>query len=301
MATLTTSLDSIELVTSAAISTDYSALYIDTGAVLNLAAQANDGNVATATTTTLVPAPGPRVVRRVLEITVRNAHASSTQTATLQKNVNGTAVKITPDITLLAGESLTYDTVRGLVVFDSSGRPKQSTANSPRAPQLMSNPAFQANDITSTRALGSGWYAASYMGKAPRAFDWATLRLRVTTAVSAGASEQCQVAIATGDINVGGAPTLTVRGFTSAEGTLNSTGLKSVVVSVAGINEGDNIWAIAGCSAPTVLQVRAGLADDLQGGSFALVSSHPSAILNTPTAFTILGATVSTPWFELVV
>lgn len=90
--------------------------------------------------------------------------------------------------------------------------------------------------------------------------------------VSAGAGEWCQVAIAKGDVNIGGNPTLTVVGFTSVEGTWNSTGLKSTIVSVGanqGLNEGDNIWVVAGCSVGTggvTPIVRAGLADDLQTG-----------------------------------
>ena len=305
MLTLNTQNDKLQLVTGSAVSTDYVVVYQDTPGPpgpLNSyeSVGTSDGNVATATTTDVVGAPAPRTARRVLEVTIINKHASSSQTVTLNKNVNGTSYAVTPAVTLLAGEALLYRPGTGFQTVDASGRVKSSSANTVRSPQAMVNPAFQMNDIASTVALGTGWAAASYVGKAPRSLDWATVRAKITTAVSAGASEWCQVAIATGDVNVGGNPTLTVRGFTSVEGTWNSTGLKSTVVSTTGINEGDGLWVIAGCSAPVILKVQAGLAENNQIGTFAVVSSQPSSILNTPTAFVLLAATVSAPQLSLV-
>lgn len=304
MPTLNSPNDKLQLVTGSGVSTDYAVVYTDTGVVrFEDGTLTSDGNVTTATTTDIVGSPQARVVRRVLEICVRNKHASSTQTVTLQKSVNGTAVALTPAVTLAAGEMLMYRTNTGFQVFDSSGRLKTSASGTFRPSQLMANPAFQTNDITSTVALGTGWCAASYMGKAPRALDWATIRAKITTAVSVGAGEWAQVGIATGDLVPGAAPTLTLRGFTSVEGTWNSTGLKSTVVSTAGINEGDGLWVVAGCSGGTgaaILKIQAGLADNVQTGAFAVVSNEPNQILGTPTAFVLMGAAVSAPQLFLI-
>lgn len=302
MITLNTTLDLLQIITGVSGSTDYSATFADMPGTTLEANQTADGNITAAATNTLVGSPPPRTARKIHSVQVRNRHGSDSQTVTLVKSVNGTAYRLTPAVTLFSGEALSFTRESGLTVYTANGREKIANGSF-TAPQFMTNPAFQTNDITGTTLAGTGWCMASYVGKAPRNLEWATVRLRVTTAVSAGASEWCQVALAKGDVNVGGNPTLTVVGFTSAEGTLNSTGLKSIVVSVGAnyaINEGDNIWAIAGCSAPVVLRIRAGLADDVQGGTFALVSSQPSAIIGVATAFTILGATVSAPWLSVV-
>lgn len=302
---LASSTEKLQIITGSTASTDYSISFSDTPGGVYEQGQTSDGSISTATTTDVVAAPQPRVVRNIISVRIRNTHASTTQTVTLQKNNNGTAYKVTPSVTLFPGESLWLSTVDGLEVYAANGALKTKGV-SYAPPQAMTNPNFQTNDITSTIQVGPGWSVASYMGKAPRNLDWATVRLRVTTAASVGPGEWCQVALAKGDVNVGGNPTLTVVGFTSAEGVLNSTGLKSVVVSVganSAINEGDNLWAVVGCSTGTggtSPRFRAGLADDVQAGTFALVSNQPSAIINTATAGVILGATVSAPWFVLV-
>lgn len=314
MVTITAQNAAIQLVAASNVSTDW-LISFDEIINPNTRSQSRDfdppwgsfsGNITTAQTKSMLTVPDTITSYKVTGIIVRNRDASLSQTVSLAKYnaVSGVTTYFSPTVTLAAGETLQWFPDEGVKIIDANGLLKQQSATgSFRSPQLMSNPAFQTNDITSTVVVGNGQCFASYMGKAPRALDWATVRARITTAVSVGAGEWAQVAIATGNINVGAGPTLTIRGFTSIEGTWNSTGLKSTIVSTVGINEGDGLWVVAGCSGGTgaaILKVRAGLADDIQGGSFALVSSEPSTILNTATAFSILGATVSAPWFELV-
>lgn len=169
--------DSLQLITSAAISTDYNITYDDNPGSQLLSAQ---GNIATATTTTILAAPTARITRRVSDVFIRNKHASTTQTVTLIKTVSGTSYHVFPAVTLFAGESLSYTNSNGLQVFTATGRQKIANGSF-ISPQLLVCPEFQASDITSTRALGPGWCIASYMGKAPRNLEWVTVRARIAT------------------------------------------------------------------------------------------------------------------------
>lgn len=121
---LTGTTHSLELVTAAAVTTDYVASYTDidkSGASTVVTYGSSHGNVTTATDTTLVAAPGASISRKITGITVRNAHASSTQTVTIQKDVGGTEYTVLT-ATLAAGESLVYEDGRGWVLYDAQGR-----------------------------------------------------------------------------------------------------------------------------------------------------------------------------------
>lgn len=64
--------------------------------------------ISTATTTTVVAAPGASTYRRVKGLTIRNNHASSSNVVTVQK-YNGTIAADLVGVTLLAGETLSRD------------------------------------------------------------------------------------------------------------------------------------------------------------------------------------------------
>lgn len=304
MTILNNSTESLQLITASAVTTDYNVSYSTSpGSALDTS-QSSQGNIADATTTTIVAAPETRKATRVLDVFVRNKHATSTQTVTLVKTVSGTSYHLTPAMTLLAGEALHYSKDSGVATFDSTGRKKTTGVKSASSSILMS-PTFAANDLTSTRVIGPGWSQATYVGKAPRALESVTARLRVTTAVSAGAAtEWCEVAIAKGAPVAGAGPTLTVVGFTSAETALASVGMHNVIVSISplyGLNEDDDVWILVGSSAGIVPIIRAGLADNLMTGGHAIVSSRPSSILGTPTAYTLPIVTVSAPWIAGII
>lgn len=299
---LNTSSESLSLITGATGSVDYNVSYRDSPGSPG-DTQSSQGNVTTATTTTVVAAPETRKYRTILDVFVRNKHASSIQTVTLAKTVSGTDYYLTPSVTLLAGESLHYSMDKGLSTFDSTGRIKTTGVKSASSSLLMS-PTFMAVNHSDTRTIGPGWTQATYVGKAPRALDYITTRLRVTTAVSAGASEWCEVAIAKGAVNPGGNPTLTVVGWTSAETALASIGMHNVIVSVKptySIQEDDDIWLLVGASAAVNPIIRAAGHDIIQTGAHAIVSNRPSAIIGTATAYTIAPVSTSTAWIAGII
>jgi hypothetical protein len=78
--------------------------------------------IATATTTTIVAAPGSSTQRTVRFLTIRNRHATTAQTVTLQLYNGSTAYEIYK-VTLAAGETLVYDEAAGFNYISAIGKP----------------------------------------------------------------------------------------------------------------------------------------------------------------------------------
>jgi hypothetical protein len=122
---LTQNSESFTLTTTAAASTDWSVGWVDMASTGATAGSAQ-GNIPTATTTTLVPAPNAGVQRQLKSMTVVNAHASLTQTVTLSKN-DGSARALIRNIPLAPNESLDWVDSIGFRVLDASGVPKPNS------------------------------------------------------------------------------------------------------------------------------------------------------------------------------
>lgn len=115
---LTSTGESFTLATGSALSTDWSAAWVDMSSAGATAGSAQ-GNVATATTTTLVAAPVAGVQRQLKSLTVVNA-SGSTQTITLIKD-DGSARALLRNVPLLANESIDYLDTTGFRVLNASG------------------------------------------------------------------------------------------------------------------------------------------------------------------------------------
>jgi hypothetical protein len=120
---LTATDQTLELETSGAFSTDWTTHYADHTST-TFTPGANQGNVATATTTTIVAAPAASTQRQIKSITVRNRDAVSTQTVIIKKDVAATEFQITGPIQLAPGELLVYVDGEGWTVYDINGARK---------------------------------------------------------------------------------------------------------------------------------------------------------------------------------
>lgn len=120
---LTDTTHSLELVTSAALSTDWVVDYtdVDKSGATAVTPGSAQGNVSSATDTTIVSAPSASVYRAVRHISLRNKDASSTQTVTIQKDVSGTEYEIAK-ATLAAGETWEWTPETGGRTLDAQGR-----------------------------------------------------------------------------------------------------------------------------------------------------------------------------------
>lgn len=120
---LTATDEVLQLTLVQAISTDITVGWIDhsdTGAVPDT----NQLNTSTAGSTEIVSSPASGEQRQIKFLSVRNGHASTTQTVVIQKD-DGTAFDLTSDVELLAGETLQYIDSIGFKVFDDNGVEKQ--------------------------------------------------------------------------------------------------------------------------------------------------------------------------------
>lgn len=126
MILLTATTETLELLTGAALSTDWTVAYAD-HTTTTFTPGSGQGNVSTATTTTIVSAPASSTQRQVKLITVRNRDASGAQTVTLKKDISGTEYRLTPEVSLAAGETMLYVDGVGFQLLDSTGQPKNVT------------------------------------------------------------------------------------------------------------------------------------------------------------------------------
>lgn len=109
----------LEATTSAAVSTNYVISYADITTSTFLPAS-SQGNITTATTTTVVAAPGASTQRQIKLASFYN-NGSASQTVTVKKDVSGTEYIIISAV-IAAGETLQYTDGNGWEVLDRAGR-----------------------------------------------------------------------------------------------------------------------------------------------------------------------------------
>jgi hypothetical protein len=83
--------------------------------------------ISSAATTTIVAAPASNVRRSVKTLTIRNTHATTANTVTVQVFDGTTAFELYK-VTLAAGETLFYQESAGFFVHDAQGRVKSNDA-----------------------------------------------------------------------------------------------------------------------------------------------------------------------------
>ncbi len=126
MILLTSTADLIQVVTGSSGNIDVHASYVDyNGTSITPGRYNTTPQITTQATTTVVASPGGSVQRNVKHISIRNAHASTSNAITVQ-HYDGTTTATMVKYTLLAGESLHYWDERGWIVMDASGGIKNS-------------------------------------------------------------------------------------------------------------------------------------------------------------------------------
>ena len=301
---LTATTHSARVITSTDADVHYQASYVtlpDGGAAPVWGS--SQGAIASATTTTVVAAPGSNEEISLAWLSLVNTHASKRCTVTLLKTVSGTDYRVAGSVTLGPGESMHYADGQ-IVVMTARGEVKAAgIAPHPIGTTVMQSPIYSTANITSNRTITSTNTFALYMGPAPRALPGCLIRQNVTTALAT--TTWAEVALAKGAPNFGGNPTLTPVGYADVSASHNSTGLKATMVSVSAgqsIDEGDDVWALFGCQATTAMVLRAqSIADDLACGFSAVATMRPSTAIGTPTAFTADSATDLPIWAALQV
>jgi len=290
---------SLRLTTSSAEAVDYYAAYVDLPAS-GISTGAADGQVTSATDTTIVAAPAASTTRKVQFVVATNV-GSASNVATVSV-VNGANVRRLFAATLQAGESIQYADGEGWVRFDANGNRIIRSADLLATSAFMRSPAFASANLTATRTITSNSTFAVYMGKAPRALTSVQMRARVTTAMAT--ITWGEVALLRGVPTVGANPSLTVLGYTDVSASFNSTGQKTTTISVASgqqVAAGNDLWLAVGNQATIAASMRAGsIADDLQMCSSANLATRPSLNVGAAQTYTIDSATALLPWFAII-
>lgn len=126
MILLTNTTEILELLTTSTASTDYYVAWVDHTSSAFTPGQSN-GNIASATTTTILSAPASSTQRQVKFLSLRNRSTSASQTVTIKHDTSGTERYITSDITLSPGESLEYNDGIGFITKNKNGQVKSES------------------------------------------------------------------------------------------------------------------------------------------------------------------------------
>lgn len=122
---LTSTNQSLELITSSAETVNFNAAYTDidkSGASTVATPGSANGSVSAATTTALVAAPGASIYRIVTNVSIYNAGAAD-NTVQVQKDISAVN-RLVVRAVLAANESLHYEDANGWYVLDATGSRK---------------------------------------------------------------------------------------------------------------------------------------------------------------------------------
>lgn len=151
--------ESIELQTDVAGSVDWSVYWADhTSAAFTPGS--GQGNIATATTTTIVAAPAASTQRQIKKISVRNRSTTAAQVVTLKKDVSATEYHETPAITLQPGEALVYIDGAGYAVLKPDGSTKVAQAVLPAA-YAYAVPLYKVGATSEAVGVDESYHAAT--------------------------------------------------------------------------------------------------------------------------------------------
>jgi hypothetical protein len=165
MILLTGTNHSLELETSTSSSTDWTCSYVDI-TTTDIAPGSNQGNVASATTTTIAAAPAASTQRQVKQVSVTNKNTAS-QTIKVKKDVGGTEYVVFVAL-LESSHTAQYVDGRGWNVFDAQGRIR--TANPEKEAVSGTRPIHYYK--TGTASEGTAyWYSFAKDGGMPGAWS----------------------------------------------------------------------------------------------------------------------------------
>jgi hypothetical protein len=150
MLLLASTSDLLRVITSAAITQDVHASWVDVSGSTVTPGRTNT-LITTATTTTVVAGPASSTYRTVKTLTIRNRHASTSGDVTVIHS-DGTNIPELVKVTLLAGDALHYDEHNGWTVRDLFGRIKRREDSLIDAASPDFSTVVLASDVTNNNA-----------------------------------------------------------------------------------------------------------------------------------------------------
>lgn len=146
--------DTVRIVTTTAATVSVLAIFSDyDGTTASQGKQRT--SISSATTTTVISAPGTNGDRIVQGITIRNTHGSLATTITVQDYDGVTASEIYR-VTLAAGEQAVFSRTQGWVYYNAQGLPKESQSQGSSAAALSAvNLVVLASDVVNNNAVAN--------------------------------------------------------------------------------------------------------------------------------------------------
>ncbi len=212
--TLDATTETLEVTTSSAASTDYSVSYMD-NASGTLTPGSSHGNIASATTTAILAAPGASTQRAVTAVTLCNVSTTASNALTLKHDTVGTE-RVISRLSLGPQECAIYDNAAAPRMTNASGVQKLNLGSV----NIGGRPYRWTKSATATDAAGYSYAFFKDTGK-PGAFSVGTPGLN-------GVVTDCSVV---GTAGSGGALTFGSPVFTSAAS--GSLYLRSATVTAA--------------------------------------------------------------------
>lgn len=278
-----------KLTTATAASTDWCVSYSDSNGVTSFALGSEQGNVAAATTTTMLSVASTTVAT-VKSVLIRNASTSTSQTVTLKVTTNIPAtITVTPAISIGPGETVQWQD--GVITKFVNGSMIQ-TAGDEVGRAIYMRSGMWALGVSSVKSMTTGVLYGFPIGRAPRRLTSVSLMYRVATAavtityyeIGLWRADPAMLSGANGGVNG------EILGATDVSAVVNSTGIKTTVVTptLRTIEKGDYLfWYVIG-AATTMAAMRSIGADPTQSDwiSGTTVSYQPSLRIGafSPTA-----------------
>lgn len=152
---LTSTSDIIRVVTSSTATTDVHASWADLadGSSSPVFGRKNTA-ISSAATTTVCTAPASSTTRTLKTLTIRNRHASTAQTVTVQHYDGTTSIDLIGAV-LSAGDALHYDEHQGWTVRDSYARVKSRSDGLVSAAVNEMNTVVLASDVTNNNGVAN--------------------------------------------------------------------------------------------------------------------------------------------------
>ena len=151
MLLLTSTSDKLQVVTSGTANIDVHASWLDLASGAVTAGRTNS-KISTATTTDVVASPGASTTRNVKALHVANVHASASNQVTIQ-HTDGSNVVQLEQVTLLAGERISYREGVGMRVIDAAGLEKDNSPIIPGQYQVARLAADVSNSTTTAAKI----------------------------------------------------------------------------------------------------------------------------------------------------
>lgn len=119
--------ETLEIVTSSVADIDYSISYADI-TTTSFSPSTTEGKITSITTTSVLAAPAASTQRQVKLITITNRHATTTNNIIVKKDISATEYYLTPNMVLLAGETVMYTDGIGWTHYLANGSVQGSYA-----------------------------------------------------------------------------------------------------------------------------------------------------------------------------